>query len=42
MAVHQLAQSQMAGQGHRPEQPSIGRQAMIVEGDVAAVGLLQW
>ena len=42
MAVHQLAQSQMAGQSNRQEQPSIGNQAMIVEGDVDAVGLLKW
>ena len=40
MAVHQLAQSQMAGQSNRQEQPSIGHQAMIVEGDVDAVGVL--
>ena len=42
MAVHQLTQSQMAGQGHRQEQPGIGHQAMIVEGDVHAVGTLKW
>ena len=40
MAVHQLAQSQMAAQRNRQEQPSIGHQAVIVEGDVDAVGLL--
>ena len=40
MVVHQLAQSQMMGQSDRKDQPSIGHQAMIVEGDVAAVALL--
>ena len=38
--VHQLAQSQMMGQRDRKNQPVIGHQAVIVEGDVDAVGLL--
>ena len=42
MAVHQLAQSQVVAQGDRQDQSGIGHQAVIVEGDVAAVGLLQW
>ena len=42
IVVHQLAQSQMMGQGHRQEQPSIGHQAMIVEGHVDAIGALRW
>ena len=42
MVVHQLAQSQMMGQSDRKDQPSIGHQAMIVEGDLDAVGMLQW
>ena len=42
MAVHQLAQSQMMGQSYRKDQPSIGHQAMIVEGNVDAVGVLKW
>ena len=41
-ALHQLAQSQMMGQRDRQDQPSIGHQAMIVEGDLDAVGLLRW
>ena len=41
MVVHQLAQSQMMGQSDRKDQPSIGHQAMIVEGDVDAVGVLK-
>ena len=42
MVVHQLAQSQMMGQSDRKDQPSIGHQATIVEGDVDAVGVLKW
>ena len=42
MAVHQLAQSQMAGQSNRKDQPSIGHQAVVIEGNVDAVGLLRW
>ena len=42
MAVHQLAQSQMMGQRDRQDQPCIGHQAVIVEGDVNAIGALRW
>ena len=42
MVIHQLAQSQVVGQGDRQQQSGIGYQAMIVEGDVDAVGLLAW
>ena len=42
VAVHQLAQAKMMGQSHRQGQPGIGHQAMIVEGDIDAVGLLGW
>ena len=42
IVVHQLAQSQMMGQSDRKDQPSIGHQAMIVEGNVDAVGVLKW
>ena len=42
MAVHQLAQFQVVRQRDRKDQPSIGHQAMIVEGDVDAVGVLKW
>ena len=42
VAVHQLAQSQMRGQGDRKQQSGIGHRAVIVEGDTDAVGLLAW
>ena len=37
MVVHQVAQSQVLGQGDRKEQPSVVHQAVIVEGDSDAV-----
>ena len=40
VVVHQLAQSQMMGQSDRKDQPSIGHQAVVIEGDLDAVGLL--
>ena len=40
IVVHQLAQSQMMGQSDRKDQPCIGHQAVVIEGDVDAVGLL--
>ena len=42
MAVHQLAQSQMMGQSNRKDQPSIGHQAVVIESNLDAVGLLRW
>ena len=42
MVVHQLAQSQMMGQSDREEQPGIGHQAVVVEGDLNAVGMVKW
>ena len=33
-----FTQSQVLGEGDRKEQPSIGHQAVVVEGDVDAVG----
>ena len=42
MVVHHVAQSQMLGQSDRQDQSSIGHQAVIVEGDVDAVGALAW
>ena len=42
MAANQLAQSQMVGQGDRKEQPGVGHQAVVIEGDLDAVGLLRW
>ena len=42
VAVNQLGQTQVLGQGDRQEQPSIGHQTVIVKGDLDAVGLLMW
>ena len=42
MAVHQLTQTQMVGQGDRQEQSGIGHQTVVIEGDVDAVGAAQW
>ena len=42
VAVHQLTQTQMVGQGDRQEQSGIGHQTVIIEGDVDAVGAAQW
>ena len=42
MAVHQFTQTQAQGQGGRQQQPGIGHQAVVVEGDVDAVGGLRW
>ena len=42
VVVHQLAQSQALGQSDRKDQPSIGHQAVVIEGDLDAVGVLQW
>ena len=42
MAVHQLTQTQMMGQGQRQQQAGVGHQAVVVEGDLDAVGGLQW
>ena len=36
------AQAEMPGQGGRQEQPGIGHQAVIVEGDADAVGVVAW
>ena len=40
--VNQLGQTQVQGEGGRKDQPGIGHQAMIVEGDADAVGLVAW
>ena len=42
VAVHQFTQTQALGQGDRKEQPGIGHQAVVVEGDADAVGVLKW
>ena len=42
MVVHQLAQSQMMDQGDRQQQSGIGYQAVVIKGNVDAVGALRW
>ena len=42
VAVDEFPQTQVLGEGHRKEQPSIGHQAVVVEGDLNAVGVLKW
>ena len=42
MAVRQLPQTQMVGECNRQEQPNIGHQAVIIEGDMDAVGAVLW
>ena len=42
MVVDQFGQAQAPGQGGRKEQPGIGHQAVIVEGDADAVGVATW
>ena len=42
VAIHQFSQSQAMGQGDGQKQPSIGHQAVIVEGAMDAVNLLAW
>ena len=41
LAVHQLAQTQMMGQRDRKEQPGTGHQAVVVEGDLDAIGMVK-
>ena len=40
VVVDEFTQSQVLGEGDRKEQPSIGHQAAVVEGDVDAVGVV--
>ena len=42
MVVDQLGQAQAPGQGGWKDQPGIGHQAVIVEGDLDAVGVVAW
>ena len=42
VAVDEFTETQVLGEGHRKEQPSIGHQAVVVEGDLNAVGVLKW
>ena len=37
-----IGQAQVPGQGGRKEQPSVGHQAVVVEGDTDAVGVAAW
>ena len=41
-AVSQFTQTQVICQSDRQQQSSIGHQAMVVEGNADAVGLLRW
>ena len=40
--LYQFGQAQAPGQGGRKEQPSVGHQAVVVEGDTDAVGVAAW
>ena len=42
VAVHQFAQTQVMGQRDRQKQSGIGHQAMVIESNMDAVGLLAW
>ena len=42
VVVDEFTQSQVLGEGDRKEQPSIGHQAVVVEGDLDAVGVVIW
>ena len=42
VVVHQFSQSQMMGQSDRKDQPGIGHQAVVVEDDLDAIGVVAW
>ena len=42
VAVDEFPQTQVLGEGHRKEQPSIGHQPVVLEGDLNAVGIVLW
>ena len=42
VTVYEFPQAQVLGLGGRKEQPSIVDQAVVVEGDLDAVGVLKW
>ena len=42
MVVDEFTQIQVLGQGDRQQQPRIGHQATVVEGDLDPVGVLKW
>ena len=37
-----IAQAQVQGQGGREDQPGVGHQAVVVEGDTDAVRMVAW
>ena len=42
VVVDEFTQTQVLGEGDRKDQPSIGHQAVVVEGDLNAVGMVKW
>ena len=42
VVVDEFTQTQVLGQGDRKDQPGIGHQAVVVEGDLNAVGMVKW
>ena len=40
--LHQLGKAEVVGQGGGKEQPGVGHQAVVVEGDTDAVGVVAW
>ena len=40
--VNQLGDAKVQGQGGRQDQPSIGHQAVVIKGDLDAVGVVAW
>ena len=42
VTVDEFTQTQVLGEGDRKEQPSIGHQAVVVEGDLDPVGVVAW
>ena len=40
--VDEFGQAEMPGQGDRKEQPGIGHQAAVIEGDLDPVGVVAW
>ena len=40
--LYHLGQAEMQGQGGRQDQPSIVHQAVVVKGDLDAVGVVAW
>ena len=42
MVVDEFTQTQVMGQRDRKQQPGIGHRAVVVEGDLDAVGVVAW